>query len=190
MKVSMKIVAMFVATLACQSALAAAAPPEGASELQVNRMNKPLSTSIGLASAGPAGLGVGVGYSVLPWAKVVGGYSEQTITTSVSFDSSGNVATGSTKYKSFAVGAQISVPTWNLTPIGGLNVAHYSVKSDDEGATFQGLKEGSGTLLYSTLGGSWQTHSGYMMDAGVNIPLGGKLQSTAFIDVGWAWDIL
>lgn len=186
MKTAMKIVAMVVTLCAWQNAMGA----DGSSEMAVNRMAKPLVTNIGLNNAGPAGIGIGVGYSILPWMKATAGYSEMSVTSSVSIDSSGNMTTGETKYTSYALGAQFSVPTWNLTPIGGLNVAHYSIKSDDgTEATFNGMS-GSGTLLYTTVGVSWQAHSGFTTEAGMNISLNGKTASAAFVDVGWAWDIL
>lgn len=186
MKTAMKIVAVVVTLCAWQNAFGA----DGSNETAINRMEKPLVTNVGLNNAGPAGIGVGVGYSILPWLKATAGYSEMSMTSSVSIDGNGNMTTGETKYTSYAAGAQFSVPDWNLTPIGGLNVAHYSVTSDDGSqASFNGMS-GSGTLLYTTLGASWQSHSGFMAEAGMNIPLDGKTTSEAFLDVGWAWDIL
>ena len=181
-----KIVALVVTALAWQSAMA---EREGANEVIVNRMAKPLVTNIGLNNAGPVGIGVGVGYSILPWVKADAGYSEMKMTTGLSIDGEGNMTTTSLKYQSYAAGAKFAVPTWNLTPIGGLHVAQYSIKSEDSEAMFNGMK-GSGTVLYSTLGVSWQGQSGFSTEAGMNVPLGGKMLSAAFIDVGWAWDIL
>lgn len=156
---------------------------------RVNRMNKPFLIGVGLNSAGPVGGGPKIGYTFKPWMRGEIGHSTLSMTTGVSVNDS-SVSSTETKFESVAGAAKFFVPTWNFTPALGLHAAKYKLTSDinTDSAEINGMK-GEGTQTYASLGMDWQSQGGFNTDFGLNVPLGGSMISTIFVNLGWAFDI-
>ncbi len=152
------------------------------------RMTNRLGAAIGIVgNPYPSILGVNAAYNVTDFLRGEAGFGQIEATTGMSINNSG-VQTKTSKITTIGAGATGFMPGWNLSPTLGVHVSN--VSTEGEGTiTVQGF-EGSGTLVYGSLGADWQASNGFNTSLGYNLPLGGKGAGSFYASLGWFFDVL
>lgn len=152
---------------------------EGVVSTEVShRVKNSLGAYIGIHDPSPAILGVNFAYNPTDFLRLSAGY--------------GSMKMGIGEYEASAhtIGAGVKgmVPGWNITPTVGMHFAHVAY-SGDFLLTNDGFNE-SGSHLYGTIGGDWQTESGFNLNIGYRHSFKAGVGGGAYLGAGWFVDWL
>lgn len=125
----------------------------------------------------PSLWGVNIGFNLFRFLRLTGGYGS----VSATFASGGTLSV-----TSIGGGAKLFMPSWNFSPVAGINYTNITVSASGlaQGDAVNGISA-SGSAVYTNLGLSFQAGSGLMIEAGANVGLSGGVTTTPYAALGW-----
>jgi outer membrane autotransporter protein len=152
------------------------------------RSEKKLGAYLGvLGDPAPTAIGLNLAYNVADYLRASIGYGDASSKTTSCDMSSGTCASEETgKLQTFGAGLRAMMPGWSFTPVLGVSLGYMKLSGDF--TNVQGLTH-SGFNAYGNVGFDYQARSGFNVGFGYNFPLGNKMESNPYLNLGWFFDL-
>ena len=149
-----------------------------------NRETKKFGLYVGVFNdPAPSLFSINAGYNLTDYMRLSAGIGR--LSSSLSFGGQTPIEASVT---TVGAGAKFMVPGWSLTPTAGIGYSHVFY-SGTPGMLEVGGFSGNGGHVYVSGGLDWQAESGFNVGLGVNQSLRADVGSSAYINLGWFFDM-